>query len=39
MIGRETRTFVWLAVSFVGTTTIAYLAAWGVSAAARAMGL
>ncbi len=38
MIGRETRSWVWPFVSFTGMTTIAYFAAWGVSAAATAAG-
>jgi len=38
MIGRETRSRVWPVVSFVGMTTIAYFAAWGVSVAARTAG-
>jgi ferrous iron transport protein B len=39
VIGRETGSWIWPVVSFVGMTTIAYLAAWGVSAAGRALGL
>jgi ferrous iron transport protein B len=39
MIGRETRSLTWPVVSFVGMTTLAYLAAWGTAAAARALGL
>ncbi len=39
VIGRETRSWVWPAVSFTGMTTIAYSAAWGVAAAGRALGL
>ncbi|MGE0478982.1 MAG: ferrous iron transport protein B [Phycisphaerae bacterium] len=38
IIGRETRSWRWPIVSFVGMTTIAYLAAWGVAALARAAG-
>jgi ferrous iron transport protein B len=38
VIGRETGTWRWPAISFAGMTTIAYLAAWGVSAAGRALG-
>ena len=39
VIGRETRSWVWPTLSFVGMTTIAYLAAWGVSVGARLIGL
>lgn len=39
VIGRETGSWVWPVLSFVGMTTIAYGAAWVVSAAARAAGL
>lgn len=38
VIGRETGSFRWPVASFIGMTTIAYLAAWGVSAAGRALG-
>ncbi|MBU0640235.1 MAG: ferrous iron transport protein B, partial [Planctomycetes bacterium] len=38
VIGRETGSWVWPVMSFVGMTTIAYLAAWGVSAGGRALG-
>jgi ferrous iron transport protein B len=38
MIGREMRSFAWPVASFVGMTTIAYLAAWAVAAAARSLG-
>lgn len=37
-MGRELRSWVWPTVSFVGMTTIALLAAWATSAAARALG-
>lgn len=36
VIGRETGSWTWPVVSFVGMTTIAYFAAWAVAAAARA---
>ncbi|MFQ5805606.1 MAG: ferrous iron transport protein B [Phycisphaerae bacterium] len=39
VIGRETGSWLWPVVSFVSMTTIAYLAAWGVSAAGQALGL
>jgi ferrous iron transport protein B len=39
VIGRETGSWLWPLASFVGMTTLAYLAAWGTAAAARAMGL
>lgn len=39
VIGRETGSWVWPVVSFAGMTTIAYFAAWGVSAAGRGLGL
>ena len=38
VIGRETGSWAWPVMSFVGMTTIAYLAAWGVSAGGRALG-
>ncbi len=38
VIGRETRSWVWPAVSFVGMTAIAYLAAWVTVVGARAVG-
>jgi ferrous iron transport protein B len=38
VIGRETGSWRWPVVSFVGMTTIAYVAAWGVSAVGRALG-
>lgn len=38
VIGRETRSWAWPVVSFVGMTAIAYLAAWGTVVAARALG-
>jgi ferrous iron transport protein B len=39
LIGREMGSWAWPVVSFIGMTTIAYLAAWGVSVAAQALGL
>ena len=39
VIGRETRSVFWPLASFTVMTTIAYFAAWGTSAAARALGL
>jgi len=39
VIGRETGSWIWPGLSFVGMTTIAYFAAWGVSATGRALGL
>jgi ferrous iron transport protein B len=39
MIGRETGSWKWPVASFVGMTALAYLAAWGVSAGGRALGL
>lgn len=39
VIGRETGSWVWPVASFVTMTTLAYVAAWGVSAAGRALGL
>ncbi len=39
VIGRETGSWIWPVLSFVGMTTIAYFAAWGVSMAGRALGL
>jgi ferrous iron transport protein B len=39
IIGRETGSWRWPVASFVGMTTLAYFAAWGVSAAGRALGL
>jgi ferrous iron transport protein B len=39
MIGRETGSWTWPVVSFIGMTLIAYFAAWGVAAAGRALGL
>lgn len=39
VIRRETASWIWPVVSFVGMTTIAYFAAWGVAAAGRALGL
>jgi len=39
MIGRETRSWLWPAASFLGMSSIAYLAAWATAAAARAAGL
>jgi len=39
VIGKETGSWRWPVVSFVGMTTLAYVAAWAVSAAARAAGL
>jgi ferrous iron transport protein B len=39
VIGRETGSWILPVLSFVGMTTIAYWAAWGVSAAAGALGL
>ncbi len=38
VIGRETHSWIWPVLSFVGMTTIAYFAAWGVSAAGQALG-
>lgn len=38
IIGRETGSWGWPVASFVGMTTLAYFAAWGVSAAATALG-
>ncbi len=38
MIGRETHSWVWPLVSFTGMTSLAYVAAWAVSAAATAAG-
>ncbi len=38
VIGRETGTWRWPVASFVGMTTIAYSAAWSVSAVGRALG-
>ncbi len=38
-IGRETKSWHWPVISFVGMTTLAYFAAWGVSAGGRAIGL
>ncbi len=38
VIGRETGSWSWPVLSFVGMTAIAYGAAWGVGAAARAVG-
>ncbi|MBI5866611.1 MAG: hypothetical protein HZB38_19260 [Planctomycetes bacterium] len=38
VMARETRSWRWPAASFVGMTTIAYLAAWATSAAASALG-
>jgi len=39
VIGRETGSWLWPVASFLGMTTIAYLAALGVASAARAFGL
>lgn len=39
VMARETGSWRWPAISFVGMTTLAYLAAWGVSAGGRAVGL
>ena len=39
VIGRETGSWAWPVASFVGMTTLAYAAAWVVSAAASACGL
>jgi ferrous iron transport protein B len=39
MIGRETRSLAWPIISFLGMTTLAYFAAWGMYAAAHAAGL
>jgi Fe2+ transport system protein B len=39
MIGRETGSWVWPVVSFVGMTAIAYVAALGVAVGARWLGL
>jgi ferrous iron transport protein B len=38
-IGKETNSVRWPVISFVGMTVIAYFAAWGTAAAARAAGL
>jgi ferrous iron transport protein B len=38
-MGREMRSWAWPVISFIGMTTIAYCAALGVSAGARALGL
>jgi ferrous iron transport protein B len=38
MIGRETGSWTWALASFATMTTLAYVAAWGVSAGARALG-
>ena len=38
IIGRETGSWKWPLASFVGMTTIAYVAAWGVAAGGRALG-
>lgn len=38
MIGRETGSWGWSVASFVGMTTLAYAAAWGVAAGGRALG-
>jgi ferrous iron transport protein B len=37
VIGKETGSWIWPALSFVGMTTIAYVAAWAVSAAGAAI--
>lgn len=39
VIGRETHSWMWPCASFVGMTTLAFLVAWGTSAAGRALGL
>jgi ferrous iron transport protein B len=39
MIGRETGSWWWSAVSFVGMTSLAYGAAWAVTVGARGLGL
>ncbi|MCK4343628.1 MAG: ferrous iron transport protein B [Phycisphaerae bacterium] len=39
VIGKEMGSWLWSAASFVGMTTLAYLAAWGVYAGARALGM
>ena len=38
VIGREMGSWVWPVLSFVGMTTLAYVAAWGVSIGSRALG-
>ena len=38
VIGRETRSWAWPVASFAFMTTLAYFAAWGVSAATRSLG-
>jgi ferrous iron transport protein B len=38
-LGRELGSWIWPVISFVGMTTLAYFAAWGVSVGAAALGL
>ncbi len=39
VIGKETGSWIWPVASFVGMTTLAYVAAWAVSAGGHALGL